>query len=120
MGSRGFSNTWLVVFFGFLAVSLVPSCAAAEIKTRATEWSFRLLLPSGVTGAESLAFDARGQGPYTGVSDGRILKWDGSLVGWTTIAHHANYRKLPLCTVPVAPSEETESLCGRPLGLAFC
>jgi sugar lactone lactonase YvrE len=115
----GFSSTWLLLLVGFLAVSLVPSCAAAEIKTRPTEWSFRLLLPSGVTGAESLAFDARGQGPYTGVSDGRVLRWGGSAVGWTTFAHHANYRKLAMCTVPVAPSEQTESLCGRPLGLAF-
>ncbi|KAM0926936.1 hypothetical protein ACQ4PT_003088 [Festuca glaucescens] len=119
MGRRSFSSTWLVLFVAVLAVSLAPPCAAAEIKTRATEWSFRLLLPSGVTGAESLAFDARGQGPYAGVSDGRVLKWGGCAVGWTTFAHRANYRKLPLCTMPVAPSEETESLCGRPLGLAF-
>ncbi|KAM0900360.1 hypothetical protein ACQ4PT_020721 [Festuca glaucescens] len=119
MGRRGFSSTWLILLVGFLAVSLVPSCTAAEIKTSATEWSFRLLLPSGVTGAESLAFNARGQGPYTGVSDGRVLNWGGSAFGWTTFAHHTSYMKLPLCTVPVAPSEETESLCGRRLGLAF-
>ncbi|CAM0952488.1 unnamed protein product [Alopecurus aequalis] len=120
MGRRGFSSTWLVLLVGVLAAVLVPSCAtAAEIKTSATEWSLRLLLPSGVTGAESLAFDPRGQGPYAGVSDGRVLKWGGSALGWTTFAHHANYRKFPLCTVPVAPSEETESMCGRPLGLAF-
>uniref|UniRef100_A0ACD5WKV0 Uncharacterized protein n=1 Tax=Avena sativa TaxID=4498 RepID=A0ACD5WKV0_AVESA len=71
------------------------------------------------SGAESLAFDAEGGGPYTGVSDGRVLKWGGTAVGWTTFAYHANYRKLPLCVWSVAPSEETESLCGRPLGLAF-
>ncbi|CAM0884608.1 unnamed protein product [Alopecurus aequalis] len=119
MGRRVFTSTWLVLLVGLLVVSLVPSCAAAEIKTSATEWSFRLLLPSGVAGAESLAFDPRGQGPYTGVSDGRVLKWGGSAVGWTTFAHHASYMKLSLCTSPVAPSEETESMCGRPLGLAF-
>lgn len=28
----------------------------------------RIPLPHGVTGAESLAFDRRGQGPYAGVS----------------------------------------------------
>jgi hypothetical protein len=92
MGRRSFSSTWLVLLVGFLAVSQAPSCAAAVIKTRATEWSFRLLLPSGVTGAESLAFDAEGGGPYTGVSDGRVLKWGGTAVGWTTFAYHANYR----------------------------
>lgn len=28
-------------------------------------------------GPESLVFDPSGGGPYTGVADGRILKWDG-------------------------------------------
>ena len=30
-----------------------------------------------------------------------------------------NYQKIPLCTASVVPSEETESMCGRPLGLQF-
>nr|CAB3500852.1 unnamed protein product [Digitaria exilis] len=106
-----------------LAVALLlPSsfCAAAEpIKTTPTQWSFHLPLPGGVTGAESLAFDRRGQGPYAGVSDGRVLKWGGSSLGWTTFAHSANYRKIPLCTASVVPSQDTESICGRPLGLQF-
>jgi hypothetical protein len=32
-------------------------------------------LSDGITSTESLAFDWRGQGPYAGVSDGRILQW---------------------------------------------
>jgi len=32
---------------------------------------------AGATGPESLAFDPDGEGPYTGVSDGRIMKWRG-------------------------------------------
>ncbi|RCV44657.1 hypothetical protein SETIT_9G392400v2 [Setaria italica] len=95
------------------------SCAAQPIKTTPTLWSFHLPLPNGVTGAESLAFDRLGQGPYAGVSDGRVLKWGGSTLGWTTFAHSPNYRKIPLCTASVVPSEETESICGRPLGLQF-
>ncbi|KAF8721055.1 hypothetical protein HU200_023469 [Digitaria exilis] len=104
-----------------VALLLSPSfCAAAEpIKTTPTQWSFHLPLPDGVTGAESLAFDCRGQGPYAGVSDGRVLKWGGSALGWTTFAHSANYRKIPLCTASVVPSQDTESICGRPLGLQF-
>ncbi|KAE8780697.1 putative Strictosidine synthase [Hordeum vulgare] len=116
---RGSASGWLILLAALLAASLVPSCAAAEVKTSPTEWSLSLPLPSDVTGAESLAFDARGQGPYTGVSDGRVLKWGGGVIGWTTFAHHANYRKFPMCTVPMAPSQDTEGLCGRPLGLAF-
>ncbi|GJN17010.1 hypothetical protein PR202_gb04048 [Eleusine coracana subsp. coracana] len=116
-GRRNPATTWLVLVVGLLLAALVlPSCAAAQIKTTDTRWNFRLPLPEGVTGAESLAFDGKGEGPYAGVSDGRVLKWGGSAVGWTTFAYGPNYRKLPLCT---APSEETESLCGRPLGLQF-
>lgn len=37
---------------------------------------------AGATGPESLAFDPDGEGPYTGVSDGRILKWQGEELGW--------------------------------------
>eukprot|EP01018_Ginkgo_biloba_P038778 Gb_09097 [translate_table: standard] len=40
----------------------------------------------GALGPESLAFDSQGRGPYTGVSDGRILRWDGSDVRWTEFA----------------------------------
>jgi len=59
-----------------LALLLPASfCSAEPIKTTPTSWSFHLPLPDGVTGAESLAFDHNGQGPYASVFDGRILKW---------------------------------------------
>lgn len=32
-------------------------------------------LKLGAFGAESVAFDPNGEGPYTGVADGRIIKW---------------------------------------------
>lgn len=51
----------------------------------------RLQLP-GVVGPESLAFDCNGEGPYVGVSDGRILKWRGSKLGWTEFATTTPYR----------------------------
>ena len=37
---------------------------------------------SGVSCPESVAFDCKGEGPYTGTSYGRILKWQGSMRGW--------------------------------------
>ena len=46
----------------------------------------QLELPSGTYGPETLVFDCDGEGPYTGVSDGRILKWHGSEVGWKDFA----------------------------------
>lgn len=41
----------------------------------------QLALPEA-TGPESIAFDCGGRGPYVGVSDGRILRWEGSRLGW--------------------------------------
>lgn len=44
-----------------------------------------LVLPvENATGPESLAFDDAGGGPYTGVADGRILRWNGNQKQWRT------------------------------------
>ena len=43
-------------------------------------------LPFKVLGPESVAFDNKGEGPYTGTSDDRILKWQGSKHGWKEFA----------------------------------
>jgi hypothetical protein len=45
-----------------------------------------LLHVTGAVGPESLVFDSHGEGPYTGVADGRILKWEGEERGWTQFA----------------------------------
>lgn len=39
-----------------------------------------------VFGPESLEFDALGRGPYTGLADGRIVRWMGNDLGWETFA----------------------------------
>lgn len=39
-----------------------------------------------VFGPESLEFDNSGRGPYTGLADGRIVRWMGKDVGWETFA----------------------------------
>lgn len=39
-----------------------------------------------VTGPESVAFDATGGGPYTSVSDGRVLKWESPSRRWVEFA----------------------------------
>ncbi|CAL5064642.1 unnamed protein product [Urochloa decumbens] len=69
-------------------------------------------------GPESLAFDHRGDGPYTGVSNGRVLRWRGPLRGWTEFAHNYKHEAVATCAAKkrlVVP----ESACGRPLGLQF-
>lgn len=39
-----------------------------------------------ILGPESIAFDVHGNGPYTGLSDGRVVRYDGPKIGWTTFA----------------------------------
>ncbi|XP_015081110.1 protein STRICTOSIDINE SYNTHASE-LIKE 10-like isoform X2 [Solanum pennellii] len=68
---------------------------------------------NGAIGPESVAFDPNGEGPYIGVADGRILKFQGSY--WADFAVTSSQRES--CTLPFAP--EMEHICGRPLGLRF-
>uniref|UniRef100_A0A803LUI0 Strictosidine synthase conserved region domain-containing protein n=1 Tax=Chenopodium quinoa TaxID=63459 RepID=A0A803LUI0_CHEQI len=76
----------------------------------------RLPLGFGATGAESIAFDCEGNGPYVGVSDGRILKWQGHSVGWTVFAITYPERSDACDRLNDSPAEQ---YCGRPLGLKF-
>lgn len=39
-----------------------------------------------VYGPESLEFDPLGNGPYSGLADGRVVKWAGKDRGWETFA----------------------------------
>ncbi|KAG7975290.1 hypothetical protein I3843_06G091100 [Carya illinoinensis] len=74
-------------------------------------------LPSGVVGPESIAFDCQGRGPYVGVSDGRVFKWQGAQFGWTEFAISSAKRNRQVCDGSTNPN--TEPICGRPLGLKF-
>ncbi|CAK9311442.1 unnamed protein product [Citrullus colocynthis] len=91
-----------------LAVALCVA-VAVEAAIEAVE------LPGGVFGPESIAFDCRGEGPYAGVSDGRILKWIGPDLGWTQFAFTSPNREGKDCY----GQPQTEAACGRPLGLKF-
>ncbi|VFQ89837.1 unnamed protein product [Cuscuta campestris] len=75
---------------------------------------WKLPLPQAY-GPEDIAFDPKSEGPYTGVVDGRILKYvNGAFVEFAT-------------TSPLRTKEECEvkgdpkfrSACGRPTGLNF-
>ncbi|KAJ0527534.1 putative strictosidine synthase [Helianthus annuus] len=63
-------------------------CMAVGISGQYAKFS-KLDLPQGVTGPESAAF--RGiifpEGPFTTVTDGRILKWQGPNVGFVDFAY---------------------------------
>ncbi|XP_071721240.1 protein STRICTOSIDINE SYNTHASE-LIKE 10-like isoform X1 [Rutidosis leptorrhynchoides] len=68
-------------------------------------------IDGGAVGPESFDFDhGDGLSPYTGVSDGRIVKWIASERRWIDFAVTSNKRDG--CGGP-----EMEHICGRPLGL---
>ncbi|KAG8479630.1 hypothetical protein CXB51_029394 [Gossypium anomalum] len=69
-----------------------------------------------VTGPESIAFDCKGEGPYVGISDGRILKWKPNF-GWQEFSIPSPFRERKLCDG--TRDSNVEPICGRPLGLKF-
>ncbi|CAL9236444.1 unnamed protein product [Arabidopsis halleri] len=77
---------------------------------------FRLLPTTGALGPESFVFDFSGDGPYTGLSDGRIVKWLANDSRWIDFAVTTSTREG--CEGP-HEHQRTEHVCGRPLGLAF-
>ncbi|KAF3778693.1 STRICTOSIDINE SYNTHASE-LIKE 10 protein [Nymphaea thermarum] len=77
-----------------------------------------LLHLNGTAGPESFAFDAEGRGPYTGVADGRILRWGGAARGWEDFATVSPYWNRERCDLKGKEMGE-EEVCGRPLGLQF-
>lgn len=59
------------------AATLLSSSPSKEILTSIKVDDDVELIPvdGGAAGPESLAFDLHGQGPYAGVSDGRVIRW---------------------------------------------
>ncbi|XP_021898232.1 protein STRICTOSIDINE SYNTHASE-LIKE 10-like [Carica papaya] len=103
----------------FVAVVLAPFVyTAPKIKGSRDVLHASKVLDLSTVGAvagEGLDFDPKGEGPYTGVADGRILKWEGDSLGWTEFAIVSPHRKS--CTRPSFPP--LEHICGRPLGVLF-
>ncbi|GMN60907.1 hypothetical protein TIFTF001_030000 [Ficus carica] len=77
---------------------------------------FESLPIAGAIGPESYAFDGHGEGPYTGISDSRILKWQENQSRWIDFAVTSPNRSN--CEGS-HDHHQTEHICGRPLGLAF-
>ncbi|XP_049367457.1 protein STRICTOSIDINE SYNTHASE-LIKE 10-like [Solanum verrucosum] len=77
----------------------------------------RLQLPSRTFGPDSSAFDTKGGGPYTGVGDGRVMKYQGPNVGFTEFAITSPNRTKERCEGTNDPI--SQPTCGRPYGLGF-
>ncbi|XP_074293599.1 protein STRICTOSIDINE SYNTHASE-LIKE 10-like [Silene latifolia] len=76
----------------------------------------KIPLRTNQNGPEAIAFDCKGEGPYVGISDGRILKWQGEHISWTLFAVTAPNRSESCDGIFNSPMEKE---CGRPLGLRF-
>ncbi|XP_028806051.1 protein STRICTOSIDINE SYNTHASE-LIKE 10-like [Neltuma alba] len=98
----------------FALVYLLLSSSLAAANNLAPNELIRL---PKVVGPESLAFDCNGDGPYVGVSDGRILKWSQTLKQWLEFALTSPHRDRKFCDGTL--DSKKEPTCGRPLGLKF-
>ncbi|KAF6176773.1 hypothetical protein GIB67_020495 [Kingdonia uniflora] len=85
--------------------------------------SGKLVFVDEVYGPESLEFDLMGRGPYTGLADGRVVRWMGENAGWETFALVTPNWTEKLCANGVESTKSKQSKlehqCGRPLGLRF-
>ncbi|XP_062183286.1 protein STRICTOSIDINE SYNTHASE-LIKE 10-like isoform X2 [Phragmites australis] len=70
----------------------------------------------GAAGPESIVFGGGGEGPYTGVSDGRVLEWRPEERRW--VEHSCSAPEL-LGSCRGSQDPGREHACGRPLGLKF-
>ncbi|KAI3416868.1 Str_synth domain-containing protein [Psidium guajava] len=106
--SRSATTIAIVAFLLFAT----PSAIALPIYTA-------LLLPPGTGGPESIAFNHLGGGPYSGISDGRVVKYVPPL-GFLDFAFTAETRNKTFCDGRNATADARVGLiCGRPLGIAF-
>ncbi|KAB5524346.1 hypothetical protein DKX38_022095 [Salix brachista] len=86
--------------------------------TLALSASFRqIFLPPTGFGPESLAFEFPGGAFYTGVSDGRILRYQ-PLTGFTYFAFTSPNRTIAFCD-GATDDPVKGPICGRPFGLAY-
>ncbi|MQL96629.1 hypothetical protein Taro_029314 [Colocasia esculenta] len=121
MGAAPQQRPSLVAIFAFLFISLASAAFPPSFRVTSAGDLRKcgdMLLPSPAAGPESVAFDGAGGGPYTGASDGRVLRWRPETRLWEDFA------------VPPRPQQRwawcngshsslQESVCGRPLGLQF-
>lgn len=92
--SRKF-RTWaiLTAVIAVLIVFVGPSIIGPEsIVGSKNVLTTAKMIPLPVDGPESLDWDPLGEGPYVGVTDGRILKWRGADLGWVEFAYSSPHR----------------------------
>lgn len=88
-----------VLLFILLLTLFLSFTSSYEIRAIDKLQSVQRLPLRSAVGAESLAFDRSGQGPYTGVSNGRILKWEENTHHWTLFAFNSNHRYITISSM---------------------
>ncbi|KAK9681740.1 hypothetical protein RND81_10G024800 [Saponaria officinalis] len=108
----GKSNCMMLIL---LLISLMLFKGVISVTGKKINYT-RITLGQNQRGPETIAFDCKGEGPYVGISDGRILKWQGQQTGWTEYAVTTANRSSTCDGVYDNPREKE---CGRPQGLKF-
>lgn len=89
MNSKLFLTAILVALIGILIAINGIGILSKSIFLDNTEkhWQYLKVIKAVVgIGPESFAFDPLGKGPYTGISDGRIIRLDENGSQWTNFA----------------------------------
>ncbi|RWR77044.1 protein STRICTOSIDINE SYNTHASE-LIKE 10-like protein [Cinnamomum micranthum f. kanehirae] len=108
--------SFITILLLLLLLSSSPHLPQVQARVDIVRDFSRIALP-GPIGPETIDFDCAGEGPYTGVSDGRVLKWLGDERGWIEFATTSRERNKEECSG--TNDSELEDTCGRPLGLRF-
>ncbi|XP_062116810.1 protein STRICTOSIDINE SYNTHASE-LIKE 12-like [Humulus lupulus] len=96
---------------------LVISFSSIHIVLSGPIFKFQKLdLPSTSTGPETITFDSVGRGPYTGISDGRIVRYNGS--NFIEVYITSPNRSSLVCDGKNNPAIFGRK-CGRPIGIDF-
>ncbi|MFQ6655719.1 hypothetical protein Gotur_026143 [Gossypium turneri] len=77
----------------------------------------KIRLPKNATGPEALAFELTIPRFFTGIADGRILKYLGPAIGFEEFGFAAPNRPKSVCDG--TETANPNPVCGRPLGMAL-
>ncbi|XP_031276883.1 strictosidine synthase-like [Pistacia vera] len=113
-------NTAISIIFGF-KTSVMLCILVSILSLPSTVLSIpsftKIILPPGTLGPESLAFEPFGGAFYTGVADGRILRYGGPQIGFLDYAFTSPKRSHAECDDTTNP--DLGPIYGRPFGLAL-
>jgi len=108
----------VAVALALAAALLAPSPLRGDVRAVLEIRDVELIpVDGGAAGPESVAFGVGGEGPYAGVSDGRVIRWLPEEGRWVEHSSAAAPELLDSCRGSQDPMKEHE--CGRPLGLKF-